>query len=247
MKSKTVKIKKEKQYFPLNRKNFFTKFANFVYYKHKDFKADKGMNRFKEFGLTIYCGMQGDGKTVSMVERLEEIRHQYPKVKIATNFGYIHQDFALTDWLQILEERNGEDGIVFAIDEIQNEFNVYDTRNFSENLLRTVTQQRKQAIKIYATSQHFNRVAKPLREQTFEVVDCFTFFGRWTFQKCFSADEYNVVIDNPERKQKLHRKWRKNFVQNDYIRTLNNSYEVIQSMVKLEKEERKKEKVVGIR
>lgn len=243
------KIKKDKKvnvYKPLHTKKFFSKLFQFIYLKYQDIKVSSEDKKFNEYGMSIYTGMQGDGKTVSMVEKLEEIRHEFPDVTICTNFGYEHEDVVLTDWLQILELRNDK-GIVFAIDEIQNEFNIYETRNFSENLLRTVTQQRKQGIKIFATSQHFNRVAKPLREQTFEVIECKTIAGRWTFQKCFNADEFNMVIDNPERKMKLSRKWRKNFVQTDYIRSIYDSYKVIESMVKLEKEERKKEKIVSMK
>ena len=97
---------------------------------------------------------------------------------------------------------------------------------------------------MYATSQVFTRVSKPLREQTYEVVECFTLFGRWTFQKCFDADDYNLVIDstNPEKKMSIRRKWRRNFVQNDYIRNLYNSYAVIENMSKLQKETTEKVK-----
>lgn len=241
MKKLNISKIKSKKFKSLSSKKFFSKFLYFFYLKFLDIKKNIGKNYFNEFGLTIYCGRQGDGKTISMVEKLEEIRHKYPEVKIATNFGYKYQDVELVDWLQLLELRNDK-GIVFAIDEIQNEFNVYETRKFSENLLRVVTQQRKQGIKIYATSQVFSRVSKPLREQTFEVVECKTLLGRWTFQKAFDADEYNACIDNPLKKEKLMRLWRKNFVQTDSLRDLFDSYAVINGMLKLEKSERKKEK-----
>lgn len=225
----------------LSTHTFIFKLFSFIKHKCIDFRHSFKNKEFNEYGLTLYCGMQGYGKTISMVDKLEEIRMQYPDVKICTNFGYIHEDIALTDWQQILELRH-DAGIVFAIDEIQNEFDVYDVRNFSTRILRTITQQRKQKIKIYGTSQHFNRVSKPLREQTFEVVDCWTFAGRWTWQKCFDAMEYQAVIDNPERKQKLKRKWRKNFVQNNAIRQAYDSYKVIDDMAKLEQKERETDK-----
>lgn len=225
-----------------NKKLRLTKLVNFIKYKFFDIKKSTKQKTFKEYGLTLYCGMQGYGKTISMVEKLEEIRHEYPDVLICTNFGYEHEDIALSDWTQILELRH-EAGIIFAIDEIQNEFDVYDVRNFSTRILRTVTQQRKQKIKIYGTSQHFNRVSKPLREQTFEVVDCYTIMGRWTFQKCFDAAEYSAVIDNPERKSKLSRKWRKNFVQSDQLRQAYDSYKVIDEMARLANEQKKADKI----
>lgn len=227
------KPKSKSKYVSPTKHSIFKKLYMLIKNKIWDIKhTEKG--KFNEYGLTIYCGMQGYGKTISLVEKLEEIRHKHPEVKICTNFGYKYQDYALTDWLQILELRNDQ-GIVFAIDEIQNEFDLYDSRNFNMRILRTVTQQRKQGIKMYGTSQVYTRVTKPLREQCFEVVECYTMFGRWTFQKCFNADTYNLVVDNPERKAKIRRKWRKNFIQSNYIRNLFNSYAVVEEMAKLER------------
>ena len=198
-----------------------------------DVKLNIKSNKFRDYGMTTYVGRQGSGKTMSMVEHLERYRKQYPDIKIMTNFGYIHQDKPLTDWQQLIDERC-DAGIVFAIDEIQNEFDVYESRNFNLEILKVITQQRKQGIKILASSQVFTRVSKPLREQTFEVVECHTVGGRWTFQKCFDADDYNLFIDStdPEKAFKVPRKYRKSFVQNNEIRNLYDSYAVIKSMEK---------------
>lgn len=231
---------KKKEKVQSSRK-FISKMFHFFGLAIKDMWTFKGERGFQQYGLTIFTGMQGYGKTMSMVEKLEEIRINYPDVIICTNFGYVHQDVALTDWKQILEIRN-EAGVVFGIDEIQNEFDVYKTQSFNMKILRTITQQRKQSIKIFATSQHFNRVSKPLREQTFEVVECYTIGGRWTFEKCFLAEEFSAVIDNPERKAKLKRKWRKNFIQTDNLRSLYDSYAVIDTMLQLENQQREFEK-----
>lgn len=188
-----------------------------------------GLN-FREFGLTLYCGRQGGGKSVSIVEYLERMRVKYPKALIITNFGYEHQTQPMNTWRDLLCIRNGLDGVIFAIDEIQNEYNSNDWKDFPEDLLKEITQQRKQRIKIVASSQVYNRVVKQLREQCFEVVECRTLLGRWTFQRCFDAEDYNSVIDNPDKKKRLHRKWRYNFVQNDAIRLLFDSYKKIESM-----------------
>jgi len=225
------------KYIPMWKQSMMAKLFYFIKFLILDIRAQVKDKSFNEYALTIFAGRQGSGKTMSLVAELERIRHEYPDVTICTNFGYVHEDIALTDWQQIIDLRN-DAGIVFAIDEIQNEFDIYNARSFDTNILRVVTQQRKQRIKIYGTSQVFTRVSKPLREQTYEVVECFTIFGRWTFQKCFDAQDYNVVVDstNPDKKMTVRRKWRRNFVQNDYIRNLYNSYAVIQNMNKLAKE-----------
>lgn len=219
--------------YSLDREFFLFKFFRFLYGSARDSRDRAKVKSFNEFGITLFCGRQGDGKTVSMVHCLELYRHKYPKALIYTNFGYKYQTGALTNWNQILTLKNGTDGIIFAIDEIQNEFDVYAARGFDVSILRLITQQRKQAIKILGTAQVFTRVTKPLREQTFDVVECRTFGGRWTFQKAFDAFEYSNVVDSMVGKDKLRRLSRRNFVQTDELRSLFDSYAVIQSLQKI--------------
>lgn len=207
------------------------KLIDFIRYKWKDYKeAKKNGLVFSEYGLTLFCGRQGAGKTMAMTEYLERMRKKYPKVKIYTNYGYKHEDGPITNWRDIVTIRNGLDGVIFAIDEIQNEWSSEKWRDFPEFLLSEITQQRKQRIKIVGTSQVFSRVVKQLREQCYEVVECFTFAGRWTFTKAFDAEEYNFVLDNPEKKMKLRRLWRHNFIQTDELRALYDSYARIERL-----------------
>lgn len=227
------KTKKGQAYQDLSNKGFSKKLAIFIYRIFGDVRAKiKNGKKFNEYGLTLYCGRQGAGKTMAMTEYLERMRKEYPDAIICTNYGYVNQSFPLEDWKQIFQIRNGDKGVIFAIDEIQNEFNSDNWRNFPEGLLAEVTQQRKQKIKIVGTSQVFTRVVKQLREQTFEVVDCRTFAGRWTFTKAFDAFEYNAAIDSPLAKSKLQRLWRRNFVQSDELRDLYDSYAKIEKMIR---------------
>lgn len=131
--------------------------------------------QFNLFGVTIFCGRQGSGKTIGIVEQLEQIKQQYPKALICTNIHYLKQDLPLVDWRQLLELRNGTDGVVFVIDEIQNEYDNSKWKDFPEGLLSVITQQRKQRIKIYLSSQVYTRVVKQIREQCFDVIECKTF------------------------------------------------------------------------
>ena len=212
---------------------FLFKLLDFLRWKLYDFIIFLiNGRRFNLYGLTVFCGRQGGGKTISMVEYLDRIKLKYPNCLILTNFGYIDQDMPFEDWKQFGEVRNGLDGVIFAIDEIQNEYNSTKWQDFPEHILSTVTQQRKQRIKIVATSQVFTRVVKQLREQCYEVVECRTFAGRWTRQKCYDADDYNTFIDNPspEKKFKTRKKWKYSFIQNNYIRDLFDSYAVVESM-----------------
>lgn len=187
---------------------------------------------FKPYGLTCFVGRQGGGKTISMVEYLDRMKELYPDAIVITNFNYTKQDMPFVDWRQFTEVRNGLKGVIFAIDELQNEYNSNNWKDFPEDLLSVVTMQRKQRIKIIATTQVFTRVVKQLREQCYEVVECKTFFGRWTKQKCYDADDYNYIIDNPtpERKFRTRKKWKYSFVQSNFVRRLFDSYAVVESV-----------------
>ena len=187
---------------------------------------------FKPYGLTCFVGRQGGGKTISMVEYLDRMKELYPDAIVVTNFNYTKQDMPFTSWRQFTEVRNGLKGVIFAIDELQNEYNSNNWKDFPEDLLSVVTMQRKQRIKIVATTQVFTRVVKQLREQCYEVVECKTFLGRWTKQKCYDADDYNYIIDNPtpERKFRTRKKWKYSFVQSNFVRQLFDSYAVVKSV-----------------
>lgn len=228
-----IKGKKNNNHVKYSERGFLVKFLIFWGFLFSDiFKRLKNKDEFREYGLTLYCGKQGAGKTMAMTEYLERMRIKYPKCIICTNYNYIHQDLELDNWKKLLQVRNGDLGVIFAIDEIQNEYSSDSWKNFPEGLLAEITQQRKQKIKIVGTSQVFTRVVKQLREQTFEVVECRTIAGRWTFCKAFDAEDYNAVCDKPDAKLKLHRIWRRNFVQNDYLRNLFDSYAKIKKMEK---------------
>lgn len=214
-------------------RRFLIQSPKFFYYKYLDLLNAK-KDYFKLYGLRLYCGRQGAGKTIGLVYDLERYRKRYPRVKIYTNFGYKHQTAPLTSLNDLLNPslKNGTDGVIFAIDEIQNEFSCANSKDFPETLLSQVTQQRKQRVCILATSQVFTRVAKPLREQCFIVVVCQTLFSRYTRLKYYDADAYIEYADNPSRdkRRKLRKKDYQSFVQTDSLRDLYNSYLLIERL-----------------
>lgn len=224
-KTKTIKIKN------YTGQGFFKKIALFISFKFYDIYLQiKNGVQFEEYGVTIYCGRQGAGKTMAMTEYLERMRDKYPKALIITNYGYIHENQSFADWNDFFTIRNDVDGVIFAIDEIQNEFSSAAWNKFPESLLQVVTQQRKQRIKIVCTSQIFTRVVKQLREQCNDVVDCKTFSGRWTFTKCLDAVDYNQTIDSPTGRDKITTLYRKSFIQDKKLRSLYDSYEKIEKI-----------------
>ena len=258
------------------------------------FKIDNYKNNpyyFKPFGTLIFCGDQGEGKTLTAVSYDKNILRFYPKAILCTNTrirgrpvnAYIHytkktkteleaayeevfeerreefflgvieelkdefydikypettvedyinlnlasyyfdrssdfEDFCqaeqyqlrdiLTDELITTEDiiegkfknvtvqytgldclkyiNNGRCGVLFFIDEIHLELNSLESKNVPVEVMVEISQQRKQRKHIVGTSQRYNRMAKPLREQVKDIVACKNFFG------CI---QYNKLID----------------------------------------------------
>lgn len=214
-------------------RRFILSLPSLVYWWIQDIlHRDKDL--FTLYGLRLYCGRQGSGKTMGIVHDLCEYKERFPKVKIYTNFGFKGQTAPLKSLNDLLDPAllNGTDGVIFAIDEIQNEFSSATSKDFPETLLSTITQQRKQRICILASSQVFMRVAKPLREQAFIVVECKTIAGRYTRLKYIDADDYLLYAEHPDPKKrlKLHKKGLKCFVQTDTLRNCYDSYELIRRL-----------------
>ena len=88
--------------------------------------------------------------------------------------GRIVIEYNGIECLKALE--NGEEGILYLIDEIHLEFNSLESKNIPIDVMVEVSQQRKQRKHIIGTSQVYMRMAKPFREQIKEVVICRNFF-----------------------------------------------------------------------
>lgn len=211
-------------------------------YKHVRMLKKQGIVPFNEFGLILFTGRQGAGKTMSMVYEAEVLRAKYPNLYICSNFGYIYENESLKSLADItnavLKANDlGCVGTLILWDEIQNDFDSFS--KVSRDVLRVVTQQRKQSIKILGTSQVFTRVSKALREQTFEVVVCRTIFKRWTFGRFYDAEVFNFNMDKPDNKKKMIANRKVSFVQTDEIRELYDSYAVIRTLQEQAIEEKK--------
>ena len=207
--------------------------ADFVRWKLVDIlDLPKRRGEFREYGLTLYCGRQGAGKTVAMVDYLRRMKERYPDCIIVANFKTIYADFQMESWEDFFQYRNDTKGVIFAIDEIHSEYSASSWKDFPESLLSEISQQRKQRIKIVATAQVFSRVVKPIREQTFSVMLCRTIARRWTFCCEYDAGDYERYMEGGT-KDKIRPIVKYSFVQSDNLRDSYDTYEKIQRMQKV--------------
>ena len=99
---------------------------------------------------------------------------------------------------------NGERGVIYLIDELHLELNSLESKNIDIDIITEISQQRKQRKHIVGTSQVYMRLAKPLREQIFDVVLCDNWCHLIQHNKAINA-ETAQEIDG-----KLHAEVRRN-------------------------------------
>lgn len=144
---------------------------------------NKVPGEFDEFGVHLFCGEQGSGKSTAVVDLLlNKWSKKYPRLKVYTNMEYKFQDGDITHWKDLMDENRNNDifGVVNVIDEISGWFSSLQSKDFPPEMLREISQQRKERKVILGTAQVFGRVAKPIREQTSLVYLPRTFLGCFT-------------------------------------------------------------------
>ena len=180
---------------------------------------------FKYQGMYIFCGDQGAGKTISMIEFSRRMQREYPKSKCISNCCYKYQDEELTHWHQLIDYKNDKQGVIVQLDEIHNWFSSLQSKDFPPEMLEVICQNRKNRRVILGTAQRFNRVAKPIREQTTYVCECHTFAG------CFTVVHVKRPLVDSEGKVEKYKsvKWYC-FAHDDDLRAMYDTYHVIESL-----------------
>lgn len=205
-----------------------------IYWKIKDI-----INSFKNrkekqihlFGIYGFFGLPGQGKTLSMTAELMGLRAKYgDDIYIFTNYGFKQEDKPFNNWRMLLETYDKP--AVFAWDEVQNEFNSRDFKNFPIELLTLLTQNRKgNGKRIYYTAQRYSRVDKVFRELSFLVGDCRTIMGRYTRVRWFDTEDYEMLQSTPDVNKRMKIKPRRvdKFIQTDLIRDNYDSYQMLET------------------
>lgn len=180
-------------------------FIKKLFYKLPKQVVDDYFQRDGDFfpyqGCVIFEGRQGAGKTISMIEFARRMQQEFPKAKCITNLGYTHEDIELKDWRMLLNYKNGIQGVIVCIDELQNWFSSNDSKNFPPEMLEVITQNRKNRRILLGTSQNFYLLAKAIRSQATEVRRCTTFLGALTLVRRFEPilDSEGKVVEWKKR------------------------------------------------
>lgn len=183
------------------------------------------------YGIYGYFGLPGKGKTMAMCRQLKQYRKKYgDQIYIMTNFCYNDEDFPFTSWKDLLKDYDKP--LVVAWDEVQNEFNSRDFKDFPISLLTKLTQVRKgNGIQILYTSQRWHFVDKNFRSLSFGCYDCNTILGNLTYTRYYDPVDYDNLCSNSDydRRRKIKPKVTQSFLQTDDLRNCYDSYKMLES------------------
>lgn len=196
---------------------------------NKNFKKEHP-DYFYEDGITVFCGVQGAGKTLSAVKYCLELLDRYPKSILVSNVQINRSDLKnrVMKWngLESLANiQNDEFGVIYLIDEMHLIFNSLESKQIPIEVFATISQQRKQRKCIVGTSQLFLRMAKPFREQVKNVVFCSPcFFGYKILNEWVEGDD---IIETPDGVI-FDRQKNKSFYKSEELYNIYDTYAVIE-------------------
>lgn len=126
-------------------------------------------------GQWIFSGVQRSGKTLLLMHMVKEIYAQYPKVLIISNisiFGIPCIPYTGPEMFDDPRYKNGKDGVVYILDEIQTLYSSMESKNMPLSLIQVWSQSSKNRRLILGTTQRYTRAAKAVREQTSYHYEC---------------------------------------------------------------------------
>lgn len=186
-------------------------------------------NKFKYYGIIIFYGPQGSGKTMAMTHYINKIACEYPDVNICTNYRLLIQDFNLENWQPILDIKYKNSPSIFAFDEISTWFNGRNWQSFPKELLTEIAYNRKNQRIILGTAQTIASVDVAIRRQcnSGEFRRCFTLLGFIGLVVRFRPE-----FDIDGNLKKAHFLGFYTYIQNDTLRYLYDTFSVVDEMSK---------------
>lgn len=209
---------------------------NMVFYGYQDlfeYFVYKKWTLFTEFGIDMYVGMFGHGKTLSMTHKARQLHKRYgDSICFISNYKLIGIPYIpLVNFNQLVDlgtESTQYQGYVVLIDEISSVLSHRNYASFPLELVGLLCQQRKRHIYIMCTAQRFFMVDKIWRSITTNVIDCNKY---WRLQNMVKYDAWELENSmNQKLIQKLSNRWW--FVKNSDFNTYDTSQMIDKNMVK---------------
>lgn len=202
----------------------------YIFYDAIMYFVNKEWKKFKKYGIDMFIGMFGHGKTLTMTHRANLLYEKYgDTIRFFSNYELKNIPYTqLVNFNQLVdlgEETECEyQGTVVLIDEIENLLSHRNFASFPLALLHMLTQQRKKRVYIMCSAQRFFMVDKLFRSITTHAIDCAKY---WRYQRVryYDAWDYENAMNAQLVKPLLTRWW---FVRNKDF----NSYDTSEMIMK---------------
>lgn len=201
-------------------RNIFNLFRTFVY------RTRNRVDCFNYYGLHLFLGKFGSGKTASCVNLISDILKDNPKCCFTSNVDIknISNDHFYSDnwhlvfnkWVEYIIRDDYQNGTIILIDEVQTFFSELLSNESSEEFkifFNILSQLRKLNCYVILTSQLYRKVQKILRDYILlngQIVDCKCFIPGSTVYYFYDMDSVkedsriNLVGDYKSRDILIH-------------------------------------------
>lgn len=167
----------------------------------------KGWGNFNYWGLHLFLGKFGGGKTISAVRWCYNICKKHKGVTVLTNLTL----FDFPEHTTIIKLVNSKqildlpDKSIVLIDEIGSIFNSRDfagsKKSVPKPVYQLILQCRHRRIMLLGTVQRWNLLDKQLRDIADTVTECHSYFAdpfsRYTTMTTYDAQQYDKWFSNP--------------------------------------------------
>lgn len=221
----------------------FFKLPKFYIYFVYDLLCYLYFKRYQEFfgwGIHLYIGRFGAGKTNTAVHYVYKQCLKYKQLSVLTNINLTN----FPKWTNILELKTADDIVhapdncIVLIDEIGTIFN---SRDFSTGkdavpkiLFQHLCQCRKRHMQIIGTVQKYNLLDKQIRDISADVTVCKCSFkhpfSRFVRTYTYDVDEYEMYLNNRMYNPKLLSSGV--YIQSNLCRNLYDTSELVSNMLR---------------
>ena len=224
----------------LNKLRLLPEFLMYVFYDLLNYKYYNKDKLYYGWGIHLFTGKFGMGKTSLMVIKAYEECKQYKQLNVITNLKL--SNFPV--WTNIMplnsvdDILNAPNNSIILIDEIGTIFNSRDfmsEKSIPKSLFQMLCQCRHRNLKIYGSVQRFLLCDKQIRDVSATVTECRCSFGhpfsRMLTGVLYSIDEYEALCNNP-----LYEPRPSDFcvyIQSEKYRHLYDTREMVQGMLEM--------------
>lgn len=223
-------------------------FPSLLYYHIYDrliYYYFRKVKQFYGWGIHLYTGRFGAGKTSLMTIKAYNLAVKYPQLHILSNLNLTNfpEHTAIIPLKTAKDILNAPENTLVLIDEIGTLFNSRDFASGKDSVPKPVFQHlcqcRKRHMQIFATVQRFNLLDKQIRDITATVTDCSS-GPKHPFTRILTGTTYDIEEYEAAQSNKMYVP-RPDYsyltIQRDQYRKLYDTTELIQGLLKMEYED----------